>query len=170
MGTKYVGDILYLPPADVEFRCLATVIDLCSRRLAGWAIAGHLRADLVVDALKAAGRTRGSLASAVMHTDHGAQYCSPAFADACRWADVAQPMSAIGSSADNAPAESFNATCKTRDPPGPQGLEQRARGPPGSLTPTPPLQHRPTPLPPRTPQPHRLRKRTSVSKGAWPAH
>ncbi|GGT78230.1 hypothetical protein GCM10010207_87910 [Streptomyces atratus] len=47
-----------------------------------------------------------------MHTDHGAQYCSWAFADACRKADVTQSMSAVGSSADNALAESFNATCK----------------------------------------------------------
>ncbi|MYU24046.1 transposase family protein [Streptomyces sp. SID8352] len=41
--------------------CLATVIDLSSRRLAGWAIADHMRADLVTDALDAAVRTRGSL-------------------------------------------------------------------------------------------------------------
>ncbi|MFI1677358.1 transposase [Streptomyces sp. NPDC020607] len=94
-----------------KFRCLATVIDLCSRRLAGWAIANHRRADLVVDALKATQRTRGSLNGAVMHTDHVAQYCSRAFAEACRSAGVTQSMSAVGSSADNALAESFNATC-----------------------------------------------------------
>jgi transposase InsO family protein len=47
-----------------------------------------------------------------MHTDHGAQYTSRAFADACRRAGVRQSMSAIGSSADNALAESFNATFK----------------------------------------------------------
>lgn len=48
-------------------------IDLASRRLAGWAIADHMRADLVTDALAAAIRTRGSLAGSIMHTDHGAQ-------------------------------------------------------------------------------------------------
>ncbi len=47
-----------------------------------------------------------------MHTDHGAQYTSRAFADACRLAGVRQSMSAVGSSADNAAAESFNATFK----------------------------------------------------------
>ncbi|GGZ25270.1 hypothetical protein GCM10010300_80900 [Streptomyces olivaceoviridis] len=91
---------------------LATVIDLASRRLTGWAIADHMRTGLVTDALAAAERTRGSLAGAVMHTDHGAQYTSRAFADACRQAGVRQSMSAIGSSADNALAESFNATFK----------------------------------------------------------
>ncbi|CAL9370157.1 IS3 family transposase ISRhosp5 [Streptomyces sp. enrichment culture] len=111
-NTKYVGDLTCLPLAGGRFRCLATVIDLASRRLAGWAIADHMRADLVIDALHAAERTRGSLAGAVFHSDHGAQYCSRASADACREAGVTQSMSAIGSSADNALAESFNATCK----------------------------------------------------------
>jgi transposase InsO family protein len=71
-----------------------------------------MRTELVVDALAAAERTRGSLAGAIMHTDHGAQYTSRAFADACHQAGVRQSMSAVGSSADNALAESFNATFK----------------------------------------------------------
>ncbi|TXS61214.1 IS3 family transposase, partial [Streptomyces sp. sk2.1] len=60
-NTKYVGDITYLPVSGAKPLYLATVIDLCSRRLAGWAIADHMRAELVVDALAAAERTRGSL-------------------------------------------------------------------------------------------------------------
>lgn len=71
-----------------------------------------MRPELVTEALAAAERTRGSLTGAVMHTDHGAQYTSRAFADACRQAGVRQSMSAIGSSADNALAESFNSTFK----------------------------------------------------------
>ncbi|MGW0767789.1 IS3 family transposase [Streptomyces sp. NPDC002676] len=111
-NTKYVGDITYLPLDGGKFLYLATVIDLASRRLAGWAIADHMRTDLVTDALAAAEHTRGSLAGAVIHTDHGAQYTSRAFAAACRQAGLRQSMSAIGSSADNALAESFNATFK----------------------------------------------------------
>ncbi|WTN37333.1 IS3 family transposase [Streptomyces sp. NBC_00631] len=111
-NTKYVGDITYLPLESGKFLYLATVIDLASRRLTGWAIADHMRTGLVTDALAAAERTRGSLAGAVMHTDHGAPCTSRAFADACRQAGVRQSMSAIGSSADNALAESFNATFK----------------------------------------------------------
>ncbi|MFF3951565.1 IS3 family transposase [Streptomyces sp. NPDC001902] len=112
VNTKYVGDITYLPLTGGKFLYLATVIDLASRRLAGWAIADHKRADLVIDALHGAERTHGSLAGATFHSDHGAQYCSRAFADACHAAGVTQSMSAVGSSADNALAESFNATCK----------------------------------------------------------
>jgi transposase InsO family protein len=105
-------DITYLPVGERGFLYLATVIDLHSRRLAGWAIADHMRTELVIDALNAAQRTRGSLHGAIMHTDHGAQYTSKAFAAACAAAGVQQSMSAIGSSADNALAESFNATFK----------------------------------------------------------
>lgn len=111
-NTKYVGDITYLPIDGGKFCYLATVIDLASRRLAGWAIADHMGAGPVTDALAAAVRTRGSLAGSIMHTDHGAQYTSRAFAEACRSAGVRQSMSAVGSSADNALAESFNATFK----------------------------------------------------------
>jgi transposase InsO family protein len=73
LNTKYVGDITYLSVGSGKFCYLATVIDLASRRLAGWAIAGHMRAELVIDALAAAERTRGSLAGAILHTDHGSQ-------------------------------------------------------------------------------------------------
>ncbi|MFW3476832.1 IS3 family transposase [Streptomyces microflavus] len=111
-NTKYVGDITYLPIEGGRFCYLATVIDLASRRLAGWAITDHMRTDLVTDALAAAVRTRGSQAESIMHTDHGAQYTSRIFAEACRSAGVRQSMSAVGSSADNALAESFNATFK----------------------------------------------------------
>lgn len=112
VNTRYVGDITYLPVSGAKPLYLATVIDLASRRLAGWAIADHMRTELVTDALAAAERTRGSLAGAVMHTDHGSQYTSRAFAEICRSAGVRQSMGAVGSSADNAAAESFNAAFK----------------------------------------------------------
>jgi transposase InsO family protein len=112
VNQRYVGDITYLPVGQRGFLYLATVIDLHSRRLAGWTIAEHMRTELVVDALHAAQRTRGSLDGAIMHTDHGAQYTSKAFAEACTAAGIRQSMSKVGSSADNALAESFNATFK----------------------------------------------------------
>jgi transposase InsO family protein len=56
---RYVGDITYLPLADGANLYLATVIDCYSRRLAGWAIADHMRTELVADALQAAAADRG---------------------------------------------------------------------------------------------------------------
>jgi transposase InsO family protein len=109
---RYVGDITYLPIADGTNLYLATVIDCFSRRLAGWAVAEHMRTDLITDALSAARDSRGSLAGAIFHSDHGAQYTSRAFAEHCRALGVTQSMGAVGTSADNALAESFNASLK----------------------------------------------------------
>ncbi|WP_440074332.1 IS3 family transposase [Streptosporangium sp. OZ121] len=109
---RYVGDITYLPVGDGRFLYLATVLDLGSRRLAGWSIADHMRTELVTDALRAAAATRGSLAGAIFHADHGAQYTSAEFARVCAEFGVRQSMGAVGSSADNAAAEAFNATLK----------------------------------------------------------
>ncbi|MFE7430987.1 IS3 family transposase, partial [Streptomyces sp. NPDC057545] len=111
-NTKYVGDITYLPVGDGEFLYLATVIDCFSRRLVGWAIADHMRTSLISDALQAAAATRGSLAGAVFHSDHGSQYKSREFAAACAELGVSRSMGAVGTSADNALAESFNAALK----------------------------------------------------------
>ncbi|KOX31435.1 integrase [Saccharothrix sp. NRRL B-16348] len=128
-NTRYVGDITYLPIADGTFLYLATVMDLCSRRLVGWAVADHMRVDLVLDALHAAERTRGSLAGATFHSDHGAQYGATSFADACRTAGVTRSMGAVGSSADNAAAESLNASFKRETLQGARswGSEREAR-------------------------------------------
>lgn len=112
VNTRYVGDITYLRTGASRFCYLATVMDLASRRLTGWAVADHMRVELVIDALKAAERTRGSLTGAIFHTDHGAQYTSKTFAEACRAAGVLQSMGAVGSSADNAAAEALNAAFK----------------------------------------------------------
>ena len=112
VNTRYVGDITYLPIEGGSNLYLATVMDLASRRLAGWAVADHMRTDLVIDALTAAERTRGSLNGAIFHSDHGTQYTSKAFAAACQRAGVIQSMGAVGSSADNAAAESLNAAFK----------------------------------------------------------
>ena len=109
---RYVGDITYLPIADGSNLYLATVIDCFSRRLAGWAIAEHMRTDLIVDALLMARGTRGSLAGAIFHSDHGAQYTSKTFAELSAKLGVTQSMGAVGTSADSALAESFNASLK----------------------------------------------------------
>ncbi|MBK7820245.1 MAG: IS3 family transposase [Tessaracoccus sp.] len=111
-GLRYVGDITYLPIADGSNLYLATVIDCYSRRLVGWAVADHMRTSLVADALKAATATRGGLTGAVFHSDHGAVYTSKDYARLCNSLGVTQSMGAVGSSADNALAESFNATLK----------------------------------------------------------
>jgi transposase InsO family protein len=112
VNTKYVGDITYLPLANGSNLYLATVIDCCSRKLAGWAVANHMRTELVEDALKAALTDRGSLRGAVFHADHGSVYTSKDYAKLCAQLGVIQSLGAVGTSADNALAESFNAALK----------------------------------------------------------
>jgi transposase InsO family protein len=129
-NTVYVGDITYLPCGGGQDLYLATVIDCFSRRLVGWSIADYMRTDLVTDALTAAAAQRGSLTGAIFHSDHGAQYTSRAYADLCTRLGVTRSMGAVGSSADNALAESFNATLKRETLAGASGwdnLEQARR-------------------------------------------
>ncbi|WP_316783302.1 IS3 family transposase [Streptomyces sasae] len=113
-NTKYVGDITYFPVGNGQFLYLATVLDLCSKRLAGWSIAGHMRTELITDALMAAARARGAdgLRGAIFHSDNGAQYVSKEFAQVCSALGVTRSRGAVGTSADNAAAESLNATMK----------------------------------------------------------
>jgi transposase InsO family protein len=113
-NTKYVGDITYLPIGGGQFLYLATVLDLCSKRLAGWSIADHMRTELVTDALRAAAAARGvgGLRGAIFHSDNGAQYASKEFAQVCSELGVTRSRGAVGTSADNAAAESLNATMK----------------------------------------------------------
>ena len=111
-GCLYAGDITYLPIADGSNLYLATVIDLATRQLIGWAVADHMRTDLVIDALNDALTTRGTLRGAIFHSDHGAQYTSNAFVNHCKNLGLRQSMGRVGSSADNAAVESFNATYK----------------------------------------------------------
>ena len=114
-NARYVGDITYLPLADGHNLYLATVIDCYSRRLVGWSIADHMRTSLVIDALRNAATCRGgatALSGAIFHSDHGSVYTSKDYAQLCARLGVTQSMGAIGSSADNALAEAFNATLK----------------------------------------------------------
>ncbi|VFB08071.1 transposase [Corynebacterium striatum] len=108
----YVGDITYLPCKGGKNMYLATVIDTYSRKLAGYALADHMRVSLVVDALAHAHGVRGSLDGAAFHSDHGSVYTSQTFRSYCSSLGVRQSMGAVGTSADNALAESFNATLK----------------------------------------------------------
>ncbi|MFJ9565989.1 IS3 family transposase [Streptomyces fuscichromogenes] len=118
----WIGDITYLPLAGGRFLYLATVIDVYSRRLLGWSMADHMRTELVTDALEAAVRTRGGRVDGVIfHSDHGAQYGARAFTETCRRAGIRRSMGAVGTSADNAAAESFFASLKREILPGRRG-------------------------------------------------
>lgn len=104
----YVADITYIP-TWAGFLYLAAVLDACTRRVVGWAMATHLRTELVVDALEMALMQRRP-EGVIHHSDQGCQYTSLAFGERCRAAGVRPSMGSVGDCYDNAMAESFFAT------------------------------------------------------------
>ena len=104
----WVADITYVPTWS-GFLYLAVVLDVFSRRIVGWSMAGHLRAKLVLDALEMAIRRRQP-SRVIHHSDQGCQYTSLDFGEQCRKAGVVPSMGSVGDCYDNAMAESFFAT------------------------------------------------------------
>ena len=104
----WVADITYIR-TWAGFLYLAVVMDAFSRRIIGWSMANHLRAELVIDALQMAIRQRRP-EGVVHHSDQGSQYTSLAFGKRCREANVRPSMGSIGDCYDNALCESFFAT------------------------------------------------------------
>ena len=104
----WVADITFVPTAN-GFLYLAVVLDAWSRKIVGWAMATHLRAELVVDALEmAVGQRRPG--DVIHHSDQGSQYTSLAFGKRCKEAGVRPSMGSVGDAYDNAMCESFFAT------------------------------------------------------------
>ena len=110
----WVWDLSYL-------RCwegvvyFAFVIDVYSRRVVGWQLAGHMRTDLVLDALRMALGTRepGAEFRLVAHTDRGSQYTSAAYTQVLDDHRVLASVGSVGDAYDNAMAESFVDSFKT---------------------------------------------------------
>lgn len=110
IDTVWCGDITYVRTWE-GWLYLATVIDLGSRRVVGWSMADHMRAELVCDALAMAIEQRrpGPL---LFHSDRGSQYTSADFDGVCKANDITQSMSRPRQCWDNAVAESFFASLK----------------------------------------------------------
>lgn len=104
----WVADITYVP-TWANFLYLAVVLDVFSRRIVGWAMDTHLRAELVVDALNMAVGQRNP-STVIHHSDQGCQYTSLAFGLRCREIGVKPSMGSVGDAYDNAMCESFFAT------------------------------------------------------------
>lgn len=104
----WVADITYVP-TWAGFLYLAIVLDAFSRRIVGWAMATHLKTELVLAALEMA-RTQRWPHNVIHHSDHGTQYTSLAFGDRCKTLGVRPSRGSVGDCYDNALCESFFAT------------------------------------------------------------
>lgn len=104
----WVADITYIS-TWAGFLFLAIVLDVWSRRIVGWAMATHLRTELVLDALDMA-LARRRPQGVIHHSDQGCQYTSLAFGRRCDLMGIRPSMGSVGDAYDNAMAESFFGT------------------------------------------------------------
>ena len=110
-NTRWCGDITYVRTVE-GWVYTATVIDLYSRKVVGYAVAAPLRSSLMIEALAAALLTRKPPAGVIFHSDRGCQYTSQEFADFCAVNGVRRSMGRRATCYDNAVSESFFATYK----------------------------------------------------------
>jgi putative transposase len=110
INVKWCGDLTEIPTDEGKLY-LATVEDLASRRLAGFAVGEHHDTALAKAALCMAAAVRGGdVRGVIFHSDKGGEYTGDVFANACDALGVIQSMGRVGSALDNAAAESFNST------------------------------------------------------------
>jgi putative transposase len=111
VNTRWCGDITYIPTWE-GWLYLATVIDIASRRVVGFALAEHLRTELVADALTNAVAARDPAPGVIFHADRGCQYTSGDYATLAGDLEVTLSTGRTGQCWDNALAESFFASLK----------------------------------------------------------
>ena len=107
----WAADITYIATTS-GWAYLAVVLDLFSRRVIGWAIAEHMRTELVLEALARALGTREHGEDLVHHSDRGSQYASTRHREELERRGIQVSMGARGCAYDNAAVESFFATLK----------------------------------------------------------
>ena len=122
----WAADITYIPTRE-GWCYLSVILDLYSRRVVGWAIADHLRTELVLKALEMAVERRETTPGLIHHSDRGSQYASEAFERRLNELGFVPSMSRKGDCWDNAVVESFFATLKVECADRPYRSRQDAR-------------------------------------------
>jgi transposase InsO family protein len=110
-NTRWCGDITYVKTWQ-GWAYMAAVIDLYSRKAVGWAVADHMRADLVEEALRMAITRQCPSKGVIFHSDKGCQYTSDQMVKFCEDNGIRRSMGRVGTCFDNAVAESFFASYK----------------------------------------------------------
>jgi putative transposase len=111
VNAVWLSDISYIATAE-GWLYLAVVLDLCSRRVVGWAMSSRLSTDLVLRAFWMAVLRRQPPKGVIFHSDRGSQYSSQAFRGALQRCGMIQSMSRKGNCWDNAPTEAFFGSLK----------------------------------------------------------
>ena len=110
INRKWYGDGTEIPTDEGKLQ-LASVLDMGSRRIVGFALGEHHDAELAYGALAMAVAVRGGhVPGVIMHTDQGSEYTAGLFRAACQRLSVSQSMGRPGSALDNAVIESWHST------------------------------------------------------------
>ena len=110
INRKWYGDGTEIPTDEGKLQ-LASVLDMGSRRIVGFALGGHHDAELAYGALAMAVAVRGgAVPGVIMHTDQGSEYTAGVFRAACQRLSISQSMGRPGSALDNAVIESWHST------------------------------------------------------------
>ncbi len=110
----WVSDITYIDTFE-GWLYLCSILDLSSKRVVGWSMADHMRAELAINALDMAVLHRNPPEGIIFHSDRGVQYASTSFREKLKCYKMTQSMSRKGNCWDNAPAESFFSTLKMEE-------------------------------------------------------
>jgi putative transposase len=108
----WLADITYIPTSE-GWLYLAVILDLFTRKVVGWAMRDHMRAELAIAALTMAIQRRRPTPGLMHHSDRGSQYAAGDYRKILKAATITQSMSRKGNCWDNAPMESFFGTLKT---------------------------------------------------------
>ena len=109
---KWLADITYIPTAE-GWLYLAALLDLCSRRIVGWAMSHRMTTELTLAALGMALSRRRPGADLIHHSDQGSQYTDSRYQDMQQAHGIEPSMNSVGTWYDNAPMESFFGTLKS---------------------------------------------------------
>lgn len=110
---KWVSDITYVWTTNDGWCYLATILDLCTKKIVGWTFGREMTVELVQQALKNAIYNEGLNTTLILHSDQGSQYTADAYEQLCKSMKVLNlSYSGKGCPYDNAPMESFNSIIK----------------------------------------------------------
>lgn len=108
----WLADLTYIPTGE-GWLYLAAVMDLHTRKVIGWSMRDHLRAELATSALLMAIQRQRPAPGLIQHSDRGVQYACTDYQEVLQAAGITPSMSRRGNALDNAPMESFFHTLKT---------------------------------------------------------
>ncbi len=108
----WLADLTYIATGE-GWLYIAAITDLHTRRIVGWSMRDHLRAELATSALMMTTQRQQPAAGLIQHSDHGIQYACGDYQAALETAGITPSMSRRASPLDNAPMESFFHTLKT---------------------------------------------------------